>query len=95
MHISHIRERLRQAGAAPVHEQRLLRLWADGATQTKAADSLPRRLRETLPELEAELASVLTLRSVHPSEDGSERQLLGLRDGQAIESVLLPICLSP
>ena len=39
----------------------------------------------------------MTLRSVHPSQDGSERLLLGLRDGQTIESVLLPrdgLCVS-
>ena len=39
----------------------------------------------------------MTLRSAHPSEDGSERLLLGLRDGQTIESVLLPrdgLCVS-
>ncbi|HEY0914908.1 MAG TPA: RNA methyltransferase [Solimonas sp.] len=92
MHITHIRERLRQAGAAPIHEQRLLRLWAQGTAQgrqRKLDDFLPRKVHEALPALEAELEALVVLRSAHPSEDGSERLLLGLRDGQTIESVLL------
>lgn len=92
MHIAQIRERLRQAGAAPIHEQHVLQLWLQGPARTRKRDLenfLPRPLRGLLPELETELESLLTLRSVHPSEDGSERLLLGLRDGQTIESVLL------
>jgi len=99
-HIAQIRERLRQAGAAPIHEQRLLRLWSQGAAQASKRsleDFLPRTLREALPQLNADLAALVALRSAHPSEDGSERLLLGLRDGQTIESVLLPregLCVS-
>lgn len=100
MHIAQIRERLQHSGAAPIHEQRVLRLWAQGVAQASMRDLqdfLPRQLREALPALEADLASLVALRSVHPSEDGSERLLLGLRDGQTIESVLLPrdgLCVS-
>ncbi|SER12292.1 23S rRNA (adenine2503-C2)-methyltransferase [Solimonas aquatica] len=100
MHIAQIRERLRQAGAAPVHERHLLQLWAQGPARTRQRDPenfLPRPLREILPQLQAELAELLTLRSAHGSEDGSERLLLALRDGQMIESVLLPregLCVS-
>ena len=100
MHITQIRERLRQAGAAPIHEQRLLRLWAQGqaAPHKRHLDNfLPKKVHEALPELEADLADLVTLRSAHPSEDGSERLLLALRDGQTIESVLLPregLCVS-
>ncbi len=100
MHIAQIRQRLREAGAAPIHEQRLLRHWTQGAAQAgkrKLDDFLPRTVHEALPALEADLAGLVALRSVHPSEDGSERLLLGLRDGQTIESVLLPregLCVS-
>ena len=100
MHIAEIRQRLRQAGAAPIHEQRLLRLWLQGAALPGLRcleDFLPRKVHQLLPELAAELAALVDLRSVHPSEDGSERLLLGLRDGQTIESVLLPrdgLCVS-
>lgn len=98
MHIANIHERLLQAGAAPVHAQRLLRLWTQGAALTGTPDlQLPRKVLETLPQLEADLAALAVLRSVHPSEDGSERLLLGLRDGQTVEGVLLPrdgLCVS-
>ena len=100
MHVAEIRERLRLAGAAPIHEQYLLSQWAQGAAspgKRRLEDFLPRTLREALPQLEADLAALVALRSVHPSEDGSERLLLGLRDGQTIEGVLLPregLCVS-
>jgi 23S rRNA (adenine2503-C2)-methyltransferase len=100
MHIAQIRERLRQSGAAQVHEEHVLRRWAQGAAQTRKRDLenfLPRNLREALPQLEADLAALVTLRSAHPSDDGSERLLIGLQDGQTIESVLLPrdgLCVS-
>jgi len=100
MHIADIRSRLRMAGAAPIHEQYLLRQWAQAAASAgkrSLEDFLPRTLREALPQVEADLSALVTLRSVHPSEDGSERLLLGLRDGQTVESVLLPrdgLCVS-
>lgn len=100
MHVAEIRDRLRQAGAAPIHEQYLLRQWTQASTspgKQNLEDFLPRKLREALPQMDADLSTLVTLRSVHPSEDGSERLLLGLRDGQTIESVLLPrdgLCVS-
>lgn len=100
MHIAEVRERLRLACAAPIHEQYLLRQWSRGSAspgKRDPEDFLPRTLREALPQLEADLAALVALRSVHPSDDGSERLLLGLRDGQTIESVLLPrdgLCVS-
>jgi len=45
----------------------------------------------------AELQGLVTLRSTHPGEDGSARLLVGLQDGQTVESVLLPrdgLCVS-
>lgn len=100
MHIADVRERLRLAGAAPVHEGYVLRQWLQGSAspcKRNLEDFLPRKLREALPQIDADLSGLVTLRSVHPSEDGSERLLLGLRDGQTIESVLLPrdgLCVS-
>jgi len=100
MHIAEIRERLRDAGSAPIHEQFALRQWVQGAAakpKHNLENFLPRMLREALPQLQSDLANLVALRSVHPSEDGSERLLLGLRDGQTIESVLLPrqgLCVS-
>jgi 23S rRNA (adenine2503-C2)-methyltransferase len=99
--VQDIRERLRALGARPKHELRVLRLWTQALPQDsgrRALDSfMPSALRDALPELSQELACLATLREQHPAEDGSARLLVGLRDGQTVESVLLPrdgLCVS-
>src|SRR5256712_9566178 len=101
MRIEDIRQRLRACGAKPGHEQRVLRLWAQALPQDsgrrRPEDFLPQPLREALPALVEELASLARLRSEHPGEDGSARLLVELADGQTVESVLLPrdgLCVS-
>jgi 23S rRNA (adenine2503-C2)-methyltransferase len=96
-----LRLRLRGLGASPAHEARVLRQWVNAQPQDagprRIEDFLPLALRRALPALEAELAGLATLRSEHPGADGSARLLLGLADGQAVESVLLPrdgLCVS-
>ncbi|MDO9237071.1 MAG: RNA methyltransferase [Aquabacterium sp.] len=101
MRIEDLRQRLRAQGAKPVHEQRLLRQWAqaqplDGGKR-KPQDFLPMGVRDGLPALQADLSALATLRSEHPGDDGSARLLLELTDGQTVESVLLPrdgLCVS-
>ena len=101
MQLSDLRQRLRALGALPKHEGRVLRDWV----QAKPHDSgrrrpenfLPRALREALTAIDAELDALTRLVSEHPGEDGSARLLVGLHDGQTVESVLLPrggICVS-
>jgi len=54
-------------------------------------------VREALPGIESQLQALATLREQHPGEDGSARLLVGLQDGQSVESVLLPrdgLCVS-
>jgi 23S rRNA (adenine2503-C2)-methyltransferase len=101
MRIEDIRLRLRALGAKPGHEQRVLRLWSQALPQDKGRraleDFIPLGVREDLPALTAELASLAQLQSEHPGEDGSARLLVALRDGQTVESVLLPrdgLCVS-
>jgi 23S rRNA (adenine2503-C2)-methyltransferase len=101
MQISQIRQRLRQLGAKTIHENRILRLWAQALAQDsgkrQAEDFLPQALRVALPALSAELAALARLHSAHPGEDGSVRLLVELGDGQTVESVLLPrdgLCVS-
>jgi 23S rRNA (adenine2503-C2)-methyltransferase len=101
MRIDDIRQRLRAHGAKPCHEQRVLRLWSQALPQDsgkrRPEDFLPLSVREALPTLMADLAALTTLRSEHPGEDGSSRLLIGLPDGQTVESVLLPrdgLCVS-
>jgi len=99
--IQAIRERLRALGALPEHERRVLRDWVQGAPHDRGrrrpVDYLPKPVREALPALDAELAGLARLVSEHPAEDGSARLLVGLPDGQTVESVLLPrdgVCVS-
>jgi len=99
--ISDWRDRLRAAGAGPSHEARVLRLWAQGRPQDagrrRIEDFLPKDLRAALPALESGLGALAALRSRHPAADGSERLLVGLADGQTVETVLLPrqgLCVS-
>ncbi len=101
MHLDQIRQRLRAAGAKPLHEQRVLRHWTQAlplhAGRRRIEDFLPLALRRELPQLMDELGALARLHSVHAGEDGAQRLLLQLADGQCIESVLLPrdgLCVS-
>jgi len=80
--------------SAPPHEQRLLRDWVRARPHSqgrrKPDDFLPLALRSALQELDAELQGLARLISSHPGEDGSARLLVGLNDGQTVESVVLP-----
>ena len=101
MHIEEIRQRLRAAGAKPCHEERVLRDWTQRLDPESgprpARDFLPLGVRESMPQLLGELDALVRVVSEHPAADGSVRLLLGLADGQAVESVLLPrdgLCVS-
>ncbi|MDY0047724.1 MAG: RNA methyltransferase [Thauera propionica] len=101
MRIENLRARLRELGAKPCHEDRLMRVWLqrlplDGGPRPQE-HFLPLALRQALPVLTAELDGLARLRSQHPGEDGSSRLLVELADGQTVESVLLPrdgLCVS-
>ena len=50
-----------------------------------------------MPDLKSQFDALAAVRAAHAASDGSERLLLALRDGQTIESVLLPgdgLCIS-
>jgi 23S rRNA (adenine2503-C2)-methyltransferase len=101
MQIEFIRQRLRALGARPIHEQRVLRDWVrvqpHDQGRRRSEDFLPKALRDALPALDAELHGLARLLSSHPTEDGAARLLVGLNDGQTVESVLLPrdgLCVS-
>jgi 23S rRNA (adenine2503-C2)-methyltransferase len=99
--IEQLRQRLQALGALPCHEQRVLQSWAQirslDTRHRRAENFLPLALRNGLPEIMDELAALARIRSEHPGEDGSARLLIGLGDGQTVESVLLPrdgLCVS-
>lgn len=101
MRIDDLRQRLRAAGAGPSHEHRVLRLWSHAQPRDSGrrlpGTFFPASLLAELPAIEAELAGLAQVHSVHPAADGSERLLVKLADGQMVESVLLPrggLCVS-
>jgi len=101
MRIEHIRQRLRELGAKPCHERRLLRAWTQALAlddgPCPAADYFPLALRNAMPALTTELAGLARLSSEHVGADESARLLIALADGQMVESVLLPrggLCVS-
>jgi 23S rRNA (adenine2503-C2)-methyltransferase len=103
MRIQEIRQYLRELGAKPSHEVRVLRAWVqaqaldEGARRQIAANFLPLALRSALPALTASLDQLARVKSEHPGGDGSVRLLVELADGQSVESVLLPrdgVCVS-
>ncbi len=101
MKIQEFVSRLRAAGAKPIHEAVLLRMWARAlgpdSGHGRPDDFFPASLRAVLPALRDELAGLARLASRHPADDGSERLLVRLADGQMVESVLLPrggLCVS-
>ena len=98
-----LRTLLAAQGALPRHVQHVLRLWAQAKPldhgKRRLEDFMPLGVRTGLPALMAELRALVVLRSQHPSadEEGGTRLLLGLHDGQTVESVLLPrdgLCVS-
>lgn len=102
MLISDFRQRLRALGANPAHESRVLRHWVRAlpldAGRQPLQGWLPRAVMGALPGLMTELDGLVALRSEHAGGDGqSARLLLGLNDGQTVETVLLPrdgVCVS-
>jgi len=99
MRLVAVRALLRAAGAKPRHETLVLRAWVRGLPLDAFAYLLdfPARLRAELPSIAVSLGELTAVRSEHAGADGSARLLLKLRDGQTIESVLLPgegVCVS-
>ena len=74
MRLTQLRQRLRDHGALPCHEHRVLRLWSQALAQDsprrKPQDFLPLSVRTELPALEADLNGLARLISEHPADDG-------------------------
>jgi 23S rRNA (adenine2503-C2)-methyltransferase len=79
----------------------MLRAWTRGlaldAFAARPESPFPLKLRAALPALAERFGALVTIRSEHAGSDASVRMLLGLADGQTIESVMLPgdgVCVS-
>ena len=101
MRVSHLRQRLRDLGAKPCHEDRVLRGWSQVCSYDRkgspAETFFPLALRNELPAIEAELQGLARLHGEYPADAGVARLLVELADGQMVESVLLPrggLCVS-
>ena len=101
MRIHELKRRLQAAGAGPLHERRILRMWSHALPRDSGRrlphTFFPSALLAALPAIEAELAGLARVAAAHPGGDGSERLLVALADGQTVESVLLPrggLCVS-
>lgn len=99
--LSDFNSRLAALGANPAHCQRVLRHWVQAIPLTQGRKQLqhylPLAVRDALPALMDELHGLVRLVEQHAGEDGSARLLVALRDGQTVESVLLPrdgLCVS-
>ncbi len=99
--VADLRAHFVACGARPVHVPRLLRRWLQGRPPAEPYRSrTPRRsalLEESLPRIVADLESLVTEVSRHPSPDDSCRLLLRLRSGRTVEGVNLPrdgLCVS-
>jgi 23S rRNA (adenine2503-C2)-methyltransferase len=94
MRITQIRQRLRDVGAKPCHEDAVLRAWTHAlplhSGSRAAEDFLPLSVRAALPAIAAELDAIARVHSEHAGDDGSARLLVELADGRTVESVLLP-----
>lgn len=101
MRIAQLRQRLRDLGAKPCHEDRLLRGWSQVCSYDRkhspAESFFPSALRHELPAIEAKLNALARLQGEYPADVGVARLLIELHDGQMVESVLLPrggLCVS-
>ncbi len=99
--IDQLRTRLQNLGALPRHESHLLRTWTQALPLSRGRKQvehfLPLNVRQAWPDLQAQLDGLARLQSAHPADDGSQRLLVALHDGQSVESVLLPrggLCVS-
>ncbi|MET0379923.1 MAG: RNA methyltransferase [Spongiibacteraceae bacterium] len=103
MRISDLDQRLADLGALRLHRDQVVRSWLQGkplnagTRRHPVEDFLPLSVRNGLPQLADELDQLARIRSEHPAADTSARLLVELRDGQMVESVLLPrdgVCVS-
>jgi 23S rRNA (adenine2503-C2)-methyltransferase len=92
--LAELRQRLHALGANDDHVAHLLRAWLHArpldSGRRRAEHFLPRRVRDVLPALADELASLARLQHEHHAADGAVRLLLALHDTQTVEAVLLP-----
>jgi len=99
--LARLHDALAALSDVPRHRDYLLRTWVQALPlargRRQVENFLPLRARQGWPALQERLEGLATLHSAHEAQDGSQRLLVRLHDGQAVESVLLPrggLCVS-
>lgn len=81
---------LAEHGFAPVHAARLMRyLYRDAETATATMRELPPRLRTLLSQTTRRVTPLVRVRQTDSTDGLTRKYLLGLPDGQTIETVLM------
>ena len=97
-HLSELEAEWLALGAKPKHVRRLLLAWMGRAPwEAKKGESFPKGITEKLPEIRARLEGLSHCLPVKSGQAESMKLIVGLADGECVESVLLPrqgLCIS-
>ena len=97
-HLSELIDLLVQRGGKTGHIRRLLRAWMHlGPWEERSNDRYPKRVVEFLPEFKARLQGLSRVLPIESRQPDSMKLIVGLHDGECVESVLLPrqaLCIS-
>lgn len=89
---------LEARGAKPEHVRRILRAWMHrGSWEMKSSARYPQKLRNFLPQFRAQIEAIARVLPIQSKNAASVKLIVGLSDGECVESVLLPrdgVCVS-
>lgn len=97
MDIKEVETELREKGASQIHIEHFWRQWIKRKAPTARTPRLPANAQETAQNLKRDLQNLVEVVEVCSSSDQGKRLVLKLKDGQLIETVILPregVCVS-
>lgn len=96
--LSQFTEKMKALGASEKHLRRIYRAWLGlAAWEAKADCRYPAALEKAVPEIRAELEGLSRVLPVKSAQAETVKLIVGLADGECVESVLLPrraLCIS-
>lgn len=97
-HLSELAAEWQALGAKPQHVRRIFLAWAGLAPwEARKGESFPKAVAEALPDIRERLDRLTHALPVRSAETETVKLILGLEDGECVESVLLPrqgLCVS-
>ena len=97
-HLSELEAEWLEMGAKPKHIRRIFLAWMGQVPwEAKKGESFPKRIAEKLPQIRARLEALSHSLPVKSEQAESMKLIVGLADGECVESVLLPrqgLCIS-